>query len=215
MSNAQTMAAYIAGAGQPASVTIADDIHIFHFEADGNWRQAKLLFVNRNGHHFRVIEEDGDFHFIKTWNGMLEFADWMMPGLSRKDAVELIQMCGVGPQNPKGPQFEGLCLLPREATKGRRRAAWRGHLLALGFDRNNDTFTLYPSRTGAPVSSFRGKPWESREAAAWCAQTLASVPLNRENVGATTFGHVDPTRAPDPVAEKELEEALVGVWGMF
>lgn len=209
VSSPATVGAYVAGAGKPASVTIAEDIHIFHFEADDNWHQASILFVNRNGHHFRVIRQAaGDFLFVKTWNGMFEYDDWMASaGLRRGSVEQLINLCGSGPQG-KNAAFEGLCLLPRNATTGRRKAVWRSHMLDVGFDRADDSFTLHHPYDKSLVQKFQGKLWESREAASWCAQELAGF-------GSTVSDTAAAPAAPDPVDEKEVEAALAGVWGMF
>jgi hypothetical protein len=210
VSSQASINAYIAGAGKPASVTLADDIHIFHFEADGNWREAALLFVNRNGHHFRVIRQaDGNFLFCKTWNGMFDSLAWMTEAnLRRPNAEALIKLCGSGPQG-RNAAFEGLCLLPRPATTGRRKAAWRGHLIDVGFDRADDSFTLYHPYDRSLVQKFTGKPWESREAAAWCAQELAGFQMPGDQPAATAA-------APAPVEDEQaIEAALAGVWGMF
>lgn len=213
MSNLATINAYVAGAGKPQVVSLGDDAHIFHFEADGDWRNAALLFVNRNGHQFRVIRQsDGRFLFCKTWNGMMDVgAPWMTEANLRRDSAEaLINLCGVGPQG-RNADFESLCLLPRQASTGRRKSVWRHHMLDTGFDRADDSFTLYHPYDSTLTYKATGKPWESREAAEWCSQELVGFPA----VTASAAVEKAAVHVPAGPSDKEIETALADVWGMF
>lgn len=187
--------------GKPEVTSIAEDTHVFHFERDGDWRNSELLLVNRNGHHFRLMKQnDGRWLFVKTWNKLLEWQDWMVEAnLRRENPEELIALCGVGPQGRQS--FEALSLLPREAIQGRRKAVWRHHMLDVRFNIDADTFTLI-----APdmQSTFSGKLWESKDAARWCAANLSPTLVAKA------------TALNPAVAERELLE-LEGsdLWGMF
>lgn len=155
--------------GRPEVVSTSDDTHIFHFDRDGYWEDSSLLFVNRNGNHFRLIEQpNGDFLFAKTWTGMFDTKPWQIEAdFRRPDPEKLMNLCGIGPQGFHGPQFESLCLLPKEATTGRRKVVWRHRMVELSFDIKANSFTLIHPTTGAR-ETFTGKVWESREAAETC-----------------------------------------------
>jgi hypothetical protein len=128
----------------------------------------------------------------------------MKPGLTRPDALQLIKLCGVGPQT-QSAAFESLCLLPREATVGRRKAAWRGDLMDVSFDRDDDSFTLWPERVAA--KRFSGKLWESQEAAEWCKVNLSGARVVTASVEPLTS-----IKAPAPA---EVEMAMAELWGSF
>lgn len=164
--------------GKPNVVSLSADTHVFHFDRDGFWEDSPILFVNRNGHHFRLIEQAaGDWLFAKTWNGVFETQPWQTEAnLRRPDAAKCISLCGVGPQGKRGAQFEALSLLPRDATTGRRKAVWRQHMIDVHFDRGTDNFHLYHPETGERVM-FTGKLWESADAAQKAAAWFADAKL--------------------------------------
>lgn len=153
----------VAERGRPEVVSLSEDTHVFHFDRGGFWEESPILFVNRNGHHFRVIEQTaGDFLFAKTWNGMFDTVSWQIEAqLRRPDPAKLINLCGIGPQGRRGGTFESLCLLPRDATAGRRKACWRQHLIDVHFERGTDTFSLLRPGTDDEWARFEGKLWES------------------------------------------------------
>lgn len=161
--------------GKPAVASLSEDTHIFHFDPDGYWQDSPVVLVNRNGNQFRLFRKPIDWLFAKTWAKFAECDDWHIAAdLRRPDPVQLIQLAGAGPQSSRPSAFESLCLLPREVTTGRRKAVWRSHIIDTGFDRANNTFTLYPPSGGAPYIE-RGKLWESQAAADWCREAFAAV----------------------------------------
>lgn len=195
--------------GRPAVVSLSADTHIFHFDQQGFWEDSPILFVNRNGHQFRLIEKPaGDWLFASTWNGVFETQEWQTKAnLRRPDAAKLINLCGIGPQGKRGQQFEQLCLLPRDTTTGRRKAVYRQHLIDVAFDRDNDQFTLIiPGENGSDVrQTFQGKLWESPMATKFCAEQFAGAPLSI--AVAATKGPL--TQAQTAVLEDNP------LWGMF
>lgn len=198
----QKIEAHVAAHARPNVVSIADDIHIFHFEDAGAWQNAQILFVNRNGHHFRLIKQaSGDWLFVKNWNGIFDYELWAAPGLRNADPEALIRMCGVGPQGPVTP-YETLALLPK-GTTNRRKAVWRGTILDVRFDVDNDRFTI--SETPVKSASFSGKLWLSKEAAAWCRFTIGAPMVS-------TSQQPDVQRQDEEVM-MELESS--SMWGMF
>jgi hypothetical protein len=208
VSDFEAMAAidtYVAQHGRPAVVSLTEDTHIFHFEQDGEWRNAPLLLVNRNGHHFRLIkQDDGKFLFCKTWNGLLtRVDDWMIEAnLRRADPEELIALCGIGPQGRQ--THELLSLLPKGSTH-RRAAVWRHQIYGVWFDVDNNKFRLTdPDKRDATSSpGFTGKLWESQEAAKWCLAHMSAPTLARP-------------KGPS-VEDEEIMAELEGseMWGMF
>jgi hypothetical protein len=197
----QSVTDFVAQRGEPAVVSLANDIHIFHFDADDRWQDCPIVFVNRNGHHFRLIKQSkGDWLFAKTWNGLLPKNDWETgANLRRPDPEKLISLCGIGPQGTRGAQFETLCLLPQDVTTGRRRAVWRDKTVQVFFDRSTSSTTLHLP-TGRVV--VPGKLWESKEAVDACAKAFAGSP---PAVGKN-----------EPLTEKQtavLESSPL--WGMF
>lgn len=196
--------AHVAAFGKPEVVSLADDTHVFHFERDGDLDNAQILFVNKNGNQFRLIrQESGLWEFFKFWEGKPNYwhhEKWHKTGLTRRGSSEIIQLAGVGPQgsNPN----ESLVLLPKGTTR-RRKAVWRGSILDVRFDVDNDRFTI--STNPNTSATFSGKLWLSQEAAAWC----------RQNVGATLVS----TAAQSEVKQKdeEIMMELEGsdMWGMF
>lgn len=207
MTNDQTgymgkIEALVAVHNVPECVSLNPDTHIFHFERGGDWRDALVLFVNKNGHHFRLIKQvNKRWLFCKTWNGIFDTMPWMTEAkLQRDDPEELIRLCGTGPQGKAGR--ETLCLLPK-GTTNRRKVVWRDKIFDIRFDMENDAFTL--SIAGIPTrSTFKGKVWESAEAARWCAHAFAPhkpAPLTPE------------VKQKDEEMMLELEGS--DVWGIF
>ena len=201
------IAAHVAAYFQPEVVSIAEDAHIFHFERDGRWQDAAILFVNRNGHHFRVVRDaNGLCTFVKHWEGKPDFwhwEDWAETGLKRKDPEDLIRLCGVGPQG-RGASRETLSLLPKGTTQ-RRKAVWRGTILDVRFDMDNDRFTLFAPTQGNISGTFPGAPWSSPQAADWCKTNLSA-------------GFVPTASKPDvKAADANMMLELEGsdAWGMF
>lgn len=200
----------VAARGAPYATSLSDDTHIFHFDRNGFYEDSAILFVNRNGHHFRLIQQPaGDWLFASTWNGIFDTQDWQTKAqLRRADAAKLIQLCGIGPQGTRGPQFESLCLLPRDTTSGRRKASWRHKLIDVAFDRGTDTFHLIvPSANGQTElrQTFNGKLWESREAVKFCAEQFGDQ--------APTIA-VKATRGPLTAEQTTVLEDNP-LWGMF
>lgn len=214
MSREATVAAHVAAFGQPDAITLDDETHVFHFAHGRDWRESPILFVNRNGNQFRLIEEtDGRWALLKTWNTIWDGADtWQDPKLRRDTPMEVLKLSGIGPQGKD--TFEALSLLPKGTTSGRRRAAYRGHLLQVGFDVDANQFHVTALIDGLPKASprFNGKLWESKEAAAWCKLNL---PVN-EQVGT---GLVAPTGISAVIQDASEKELAVlensEVWGMF
>lgn len=199
---------YVASFATPAALTLAEDIHLFHFSRSGDWEDEAVLFVNRNGHHFRLLRTgDGRWMYAKTWQSLIDYDDWMIQAsLIRQDPLELIKLCSVGPAQGKS---EALSLLPREATEGRRKAVWRAHIMAISFDRATDTFTLQHPYDASLRGTFRNKPWESRDAAKWCEQEFAGYALPWTE---------DAWPKPEVVVSEpdfDPEVALEGLWGSF
>jgi len=192
---------HVAAYGKPEVVSLAEDTHVFHFELQ-DWREAEILFVNKNGHHFRLIkQEGGKWLFAKTWNGIFNTQDWMVEArLMHTDPEALIKLCGVGPQGNDGT--ETLCLLPKGTTK-RRKAVWRATILDVRFDVDNDRFTIYVDPTVS--ATFSGKLWKSSEAARWCLANLAPTH--------TPIANKPEVKAQDDKVMMELEGS--SVWGMF
>lgn len=182
------IAAYVERFAKPKVATIADDIHIFHFEQDGYWQDSPICLVNRNGNHFRIIRQgDGDWLFARTWSGLFECKDWEIgANLRRPDPLNLIQLAGSGPQSNKPDAFESLCLLPKGSTTGRRKTVWRGTVMDASFDQRGGTFMLWPG--GNPSPAFPGKLWESREAVDWCRTTLVDQATVEEVKVRKAFG---------------------------
>jgi len=201
------IAAHVAAYFQPEVVSIADDAHIFHFERDERWQDANILFVNRNGHQFRVVRESSGFYtFVKHWEGKPDFwhwEDWQETGLKRKNPEELIRLCGVGPQG-RNASRELLTLLPKGTTQ-RRKAAWRGTILDIRFDQADNKFTLFAPTAGNKSATFSGAPWQSHEAADWCKANLSDsfVPTAMK----------PEVKAKDDNLMMELEGS--DMWGMF
>jgi hypothetical protein len=195
------IADHVAAFGRPEVVSIDDDTHIFHFERDSDWEDGNILFVNRNGHHFRLLRQtDGQWLFCKTWSGMFEHEEWMIEAnLRRSDPRALIRLCGIGPQGQK-QSFETLCLLPKDATQFRR-VVWRNEILEIRFEKDLAGFTVKTSGARGASGRFTGKPWESKEAATWCIQNCS--PPHVSQVDAAT--------------EAKIHADLEGnaLWGMF
>lgn len=192
----------------PAVTSVSADTHIFHFDPEGFWEDSPILLVNRNGHHFRVIPENGSFLFAKTWNGLFDVVPWQVEAnLRRTDAKKLIDLCGIGPQGNRGKQFETLSLLPKEATLGRRKAVWRQHMMDVAFDRDNNVFTLIikGANDSEVRQTFAGKLWESHEATKFCAEQFADQAP--KIVAAAQRGPLTQQQA------EALEDSPL--WGMF
>lgn len=202
---ADDIATFVAARGKPSAVSLDHETHIFHFAEDGDWEECDLLFVNKNGHHFRCIRKNGQWHQIATWNGMFEYADWMDKAkLARPTARSLIMMSSAGPQGKQ--TFESLALLPKEACAERsgRKCVWRSFIAEVRFDRDTDQFTL--SLEGKR-ESFGGKLWESLAGARWA--------------GVQTLGLMMPvevlkTRHQPVIVEDKFETADANpLWGSF
>ena len=202
----QMVADHVSVNGMPSVTSIADVTHIFHFERTGFWEDSPLLFVNRNGHHFRLIQQpQGDWLFAKTWNGMWETQSWQIEAnLRRPDPVKVINLCGIGPQGRQGKPFETLCLLPKDATH-RRKAVYRQHMMDVMFDTARDQFTLI-RRDNNERGTFGGKLWDSKEAVDWAREVFSDVPLKISSAPATK-GPITAVQA------QALEENPL--WGAF
>lgn len=196
--------AHVAAYSKPNVVSLADDIHIFHFEDGEKWRQAPILLVNRNGHSFRAVKSSGgQYQFVKHWEGkpdFLHWEEWAETPLKRACPEALIRLAGTGPQG-KTPH-EMLTLLPKTTTN-RRKAVWRDKILDVRFDMDLNRFTI--SEGFAQSATFSGKLWESREAAAWC---LAHLSAPMVSIAATPV-----VKAEDDKLMMELEGSEA--WGMF
>lgn len=196
---------YVAAFGKPEVFSLAEDTHIFHFERDGDWRNAQIVLVNRNGHHFRLVKSEvGRWTYIKTWNSLFDWDDWMDPGFNRTDPEDLIALCGVGPQGRQS--YESLSLLPKDSTQ-RRKAVWRSHILDVRFEKDAqgqwNLFSL-ADKDGRRSMQFTGKVWESRTAAEWCLQTCPPPMLASATVKSTAV-------RVQEMAELEGSD----LWGMF
>jgi len=195
---------HVAAYDRPNVTSIADDIHIFHFEDGDEWRTAPIMFVNRNGHQFRVVKgDDGLYQFIKHWEGKPDFwhwETWATSSLRRTSAEDLIRLTGTGPQGKISA--ETLALLPK-GLSGRRKAVWRDKILNVRWDIQNDAFAISTPAVMSPF--FKGKMWASTEAADWC----------RTNLGGTLV-----SVASDPHVKAQDEEMMMelegsDMWGMF
>jgi hypothetical protein len=198
------VASVVAERGEPFALSLAEDIHIFHFERDGAWQKGEVLLVNRNGHHFRLMREsNGKFGFYKFWNGLFATPSWQEKSpLQYADPLDCIKLCGSGPQGKD--RNETLSFLPKEATSGKRRVVWRGSILPVRFIPNQGFRLQFD---GQESSTFSGEAWTSTEAARWC---LANV-----NSPVTPFIPANPATlcTEDTAALEELEAN--GIWGMF
>lgn len=202
------IADFVSARGKPAVVSLSEDTHIFHFASNGDWEMEPLLFVNRNGHQFRLIEQpNGDYLFAKTWNGMTNVDPWMTEAnLRRADPRAVINLCGVGPQGRQGKAFEQLSLLPKDCTAHRRKAVWRAFTLDVAFDRHTDAFTLFSDN--GDRQSFKGKLWESKDASDWCAKLFADAELPFEEKKAAALVQVKQEQMAVACEDHPL-------WGMF
>lgn len=191
---------HVAMHGDPNVVSIADNTHIFHFE-ESDWRDAEILFVNRNGHHFRAAKSGGQFQYVKHWDGKPNFGHWekwQETSLRRTNPEDLIKLCGVGPQGKTS--YETLTLLPKGTTRFRK-VVWRDKILTVRWG-EVDAFTL--SHLGK-CASFNGLVWNSREAAEWCAANLGAPLVSTSQT---------------PFVKQQDEELMMALeasdaWGMF
>lgn len=185
----------------PNVVSLADDTHVFHFEDQKDWRDGLLLFVNRNGNHFRLWRSrPGEkWKHLKTWNGLFDHQRWMGTALKDENPERLIALCGAGPQGMNN--FEELTLFPKNVIQ-RRKLCFRDKIVPVRFV-SPDAFRLQ-WEDGTESTIFTGKPWASREASAWCREMYERSPVR---------GSVQ----VDQQEERELEVALEGsdMWGMF
>lgn len=171
--------AYVSTYNVPAVHSLDDETHIFHFARDDEWWTSPMVLVNRNGNHFTMIDRGETWEHIKTWPDLgKDLPSWAHSNLKRADPVQLIRLCHPGPQGRQ--RFESLCYLPSKCTRGWRRMVWRQHILGVMHDRQPDTFVLSPdAKLGVTNSpAFKGKPWESNEAARWCMQHLPNLPAD-------------------------------------
>ena len=201
----QYVAKWVAEHRQPRVISLDPSTHIFMFSADEDWTDEPILFVNKNGHHFRVLNETGTAaEYVKTWNGVSEAKDWQRPGLKRSNVEDLLPLAGDGPQGRES--FESLCLLPREANTGKRLAAWRCFLLPVSFDRNTDSFTLRHPYDNLASETFKGKLWLSKEASDCAAGWLKdyAMPIVKP---------VSAPLAPEVMTAQLENHALYGMFG--
>lgn len=185
----------------PNVVSLADHTHVFHFEDLKDWRDGLLLFVNRNGHHFRLSRSGRGTKWgaLKTWSDLFGHQDWMKSSLRDENPERLIGLHGIGPQGKNN--FEELTLFPKNVIQ-RRKLCFRDKVIPVRFI-NPDSFILQ-WEDGVQSLTFRGKPWACREASAWCLEMYERSPVR----GSTPV---------DAQEERELEVALEGsdMWGMF
>lgn len=198
----KTVLDYVERHGQPACVSLSDNTHVFHFSDTSQYRDSPILLVNRNGNHFRLINNGkGYWTYAKTWANLFEVAAWhKVPNMDRADVSIAISLASIGPQY-HGPAFETVCLLPRDATYKKRVAVWREHTLSVFF-RPRDSFDL-TTKSGATFHG-NGKLWESRDASSWCLGIFGTH--SGDNVIRPAFA------TPQPVPQ-ELETSPL--WGMF
>jgi hypothetical protein len=165
----------------PEVVSLDHQTHIFHFSRSRDWKESALLYVNRNGHHFRVINRPnprGDWLFAKTWNAdnsgdPFGCEPWMIESsLRRSDPEELIKLCGVGPQG-RNSSMESLGLLPRPVAASPRLAVYRDKTFPVRIYQGGNRFSI--STTPGDRAEFHGKLWESQEAVRWCAERIGST----------------------------------------
>lgn len=189
----------------PKVVSLDDETHLFVFNDE--WSLSPLIFVNRNGNYQRLIWINGTWHAFATWRTLFPTEDWEFKGLKDQDPGKVIAKISVGP--PRGHN-EGLCYLPKEATRTTRRvAAYRHELLTV--NHANDAFSL--SLVGGLKLSpmFGGKPWLSADAVEWVKRNMSQcAPLSHDLAAANPY--TSKQRQADLVSSLE-DNPLFGMWG--
>lgn len=194
--------------GMPARTeSVLGDAHAFWWDTR-DLEDTDFCLINRNGNIGRAYQKGGQWQLVKGLGkadtGPFNWESWELNGMGSAGSVqELAQQMWL-------PDVESLSFLPKALTppKSRRLLISRDLLFKFITNANTEGFKLQ-APGGSESALFRGKPWESRDAAEWARKWSDGgfgAPVSAEAALAqVAFANVQST----------AEQTLGDVWGMF
>ena len=208
MLSAETVAQigrYIETGMEPRVESVLGDAHVFWWSTD-DLEDADFCLVNRNGNISRAYQVNGVWGLVKGMGkaefGPFQWENWELT--SHANSIgELAQKCWL-------PDIESLSFLPRQLTppRGRRQLICRDKLFKFITNASWDGFKLQ-APGGAESMLFKGKPWESRDAAEWARK------WSDGGFGAPVSAEAALAQVAFVGVQQKAEAGLGDLWGMF
>jgi hypothetical protein len=196
---------YIAAGMAPRVESVLGDAHVFWWDVC-EAEDAAFCIINRNGNISRAYQVNGVWGLVKGLGksdpGPFYWDNWELTSHGYSIA-ELAQKCWL-------PDQETLSFLPKALTPPKSRRLLISRDLLFKFITNSTWEGFKLQAPGGQESAlFRGKPWESRDAAEWARK------WSDGGFGAPVSAEAALAQVAFVGVQEKAEAGLDGLWGMF
>lgn len=196
---------YIEAGMMVRTESVLGDAHVFWWDTC-DLEEADFCLINRNGNIGRAVQIDGAWDLIKGM-GRADTGPFVW---SQDDATNCELTLQDLAQKMWLPSQEKLSFLPKALTppRSRRLLVCRDQLFKFITNSTWDGFKLQ-APGGSESALFKGKPWESRDAAEWAAK------WSDGGFGAPVSAEAALAQVAFVGVKQQAEAGLDGLWGMF